>query len=113
VKFIWHKIDYKKQKNILEEFDMDPIGSKSAQYKQNWLDHAGHLKQLLDYRPSCRKTKKKRPVKRLRDWYSVEVETEFLLSKYRDQQMKLISVRNWRCALLMAMSEPPGERIKL
>jgi hypothetical protein len=77
-----HTVHYRKQENILEEFDMDPIENKLAQDKQNCLDHAAHLKQLLDYRPSRRKTKTgtSRPIKRLLNCYNVQVEAERLLA---------------------------------
>jgi len=43
--------------DILEELEVDPIEKKLAQYKQKWLNHVSSMKdiyrkQLLDYRPN-------------------------------------------------------------
>jgi len=49
-------LDHGRNEIVLEELRVDPVGNKSAQFKQKWLQHVSRLEdirypeQLLDYR---------------------------------------------------------------
>jgi hypothetical protein len=54
----WYSLlDRRRNEDILEEAEVEPVEKKLAQYKQKWLNHVSRMedsrytKQLLDYRP--------------------------------------------------------------
>jgi predicted RecB family nuclease len=70
--------------NIFEEFKVNTVEQKSAQYKQKLLNHVSrmqdirYLKQMLEYRPIERKPE--RPLKRQLCGYNRVAETGHFLA---------------------------------
>jgi hypothetical protein len=77
-------LDRKRNEDILEEHELDPVETKLAQYKRTLLYHISRMEdirypeQLLDYRPMGRRPG--RPLKRLLDGYNRETETGHLMA---------------------------------
>jgi hypothetical protein len=82
----YNLLGHRRNGDVLEELNVNPVEKKSAQYKQKLLNHISgtegirYPKQLLDYRNVGRRRRFERPLTRLLDAYSREDEAGHLLA---------------------------------